>query len=79
MNPALEWLAGMDEAQFREVFRGSPVRRAKRQGLRRNAVLAMGNSGDTAFLGDLEKMESDEDPVVADAAKWAVAEIKRKD
>jgi epoxyqueuosine reductase len=76
VNPALEWLAEMDDAEFREVFRGSPVRRAKRQGLRRNAALAMGNSGEDRFLPALRKMEGDEDTVVAEAAKWATAKIR---
>jgi len=78
VNPALEWLAEMDDAGFREVFRGSPVRRAKRQGLRRNAALAMGNSGEARFLPVLRKMEGEEDTVVADAAKWAAAKIRSK-
>jgi epoxyqueuosine reductase len=78
VNPALEWLAGMDEAQFREVFRGSPIRRAKRQGLRRNAALAMGNSGQPRFLPVLQKMESEEDSVVAEAAVWASAKIRSR-
>ena len=47
VNPALEWLAEMSAEEFRETFRGSPVRRAKRAGLRRNAVIAMGNSGES--------------------------------
>ncbi len=76
VNPALEWLAEMDEAQFSEVFRGSPIRRAKRQGLRRNSALAMGNSGEGKFLAVLQRMEGDEDPVVAEAAAWASARIR---
>ena len=68
----------MDEAQFREVFRGSPIRRAKRQGLRRNAALAMGNSGEARFLPVLQKMENDEDPVVAEAVTWATARVRSK-
>jgi epoxyqueuosine reductase len=75
VNPALEWLAEMDEAGFRDVFRRSPVRRTKRQGLRRNAALAMGNSGEARFLPLLRKMEQEQDPVVADAAGWAAARI----
>jgi epoxyqueuosine reductase len=75
VNPALEWLAEMDEAGFRDVFRRSPIRRAKRQGLRRNAALAMGNSGEGRFLPLLRKMEREEDPVVAEAASWAAAKI----
>src|SRR5207248_119991 len=54
IKPALEWLATMSTEEFREVFRRSPVKRAKRSGLRRNAVLAMGNSKRSEFLPTLE-------------------------
>ena len=76
VNPALEWLAGMNEEEFRKVFRGSPIRRAKRQGLRRNAALAMGNSGDAKFLKALVELATDDDAVVADAARWAAAKLR---
>jgi epoxyqueuosine reductase len=75
VNPALEWLAGMTEEEFREKFHGSAVRRAKRGGLRRNAVIAMGNSGDQRFAPVLEKLKADEDPVVAESAEWAAERI----
>jgi len=71
VNPALAWLAEMTTEEFREKFRGSPVRRAKRTGLRRNAVIAMGNSGNSKFLSLLEELANDEDPVVAEHARWA--------
>ena len=71
VNPALEWLAELSEEEFRRTFRDSPVKRAKRTGLRRNAVIAMGNSGDKDFLPILESLRSDEDPTVSDAAAWA--------
>lgn len=75
VNPALEWLAEMSVEEFREKFRGSAVRRAKRSGLRRNAVIAMGNSGDQRFAPLLEKLKADEDPVVAESAEWAAKRI----
>jgi len=71
VNPALEWLAEMSAEEFREKFRGSPVRRAKRSGLRRNAAIAMGNSGDRRFVPVLTKLAEDEDAVVAEHARWA--------
>ncbi len=71
VNPALEWLAEISKEEFREKFRGSAVRRAKRSGLRRNAAIAMGNSGDQRFAPVLEKLKADEDPVVAESAEWA--------
>jgi epoxyqueuosine reductase len=75
VNPALEWLAEMTVGQFQETFRGSAIRRAKRSGLRRNAVIAMGNSGDRRFEPLLEKLRGDEDEVVAESAAWAAHRI----
>jgi epoxyqueuosine reductase len=71
VNPALAWLAEMTAEDFNQTFRGSPVRRAKRSGLRRNAAIAMGNSGTQGFRPVLDKLAEDEDPVVAEAARWA--------
>jgi len=75
VNPALDWIAEMSEEEFRRAFRGSPVRRAKRTGLRRNAVIAMGNSGARKFLPLLEKLRNDEDEVVAESAAWAARKL----
>ena len=71
VNPALEWLAEMTAEEFHQTFRGSPVRRAKRSGLRRNAAIAMGNSGDPSFKPVLDRLTKDEDPVVAEHARRA--------
>jgi len=75
VNPALDWLAEISAEEFRRVFRGSPVRRAKRAGLRRNAVIAMGNSGDRKFLPLLENLAADEDEVVAESAAWSIQKL----
>jgi epoxyqueuosine reductase len=75
VNPALDWLAEINEEEFRTTFRGSPVRRTKRSGLRRNAVIAAGNSGDRKFLPLLEKLGNDEDKTVAASARWARKQI----
>jgi epoxyqueuosine reductase len=75
VNPALEWLAEMRADEFREKFRRSPVRRAKLSGLRRNATIAMGNSGEQRFLPVLERLKADEDPAVADSAEWALKKL----
>jgi epoxyqueuosine reductase len=72
VNPALDWLAEMGADEFREKFRGSPIHRTKRTGLRRNAVIAMGNSGDQALLPVLKRLAADEDAVVAESANWAI-------
>jgi epoxyqueuosine reductase len=75
VNPALEWLAAMKVDEFREKFRGSALRRAKRSGLRRNAVIAMANSGDQRFVPLLEQLKTDEDAVVAESAQWAASRL----
>ncbi|MGA8762100.1 MAG: tRNA epoxyqueuosine(34) reductase QueG [Candidatus Sulfotelmatobacter sp.] len=71
VNPALDWLATISAEEFQESFRGSPVRRAKRSGLRRNAVIAMGNSGERKFVPLLDELAEDEEAVVAESAAWA--------
>jgi epoxyqueuosine reductase len=75
VNPALDWLAEMSAEDFRQVFRGSPIRRAKCTGLRRNAAIAMGNSGNQTFLPTLKKLTSDGDSVVSESARWAIKKL----
>ena len=75
VNPALDWLAEMKSDDFRQHFRGSPIRRAKLNGLRRNAVIAMGNSGNRQFVPALEKLRADGDPVIAQTAAWAIEKL----
>jgi epoxyqueuosine reductase len=77
VNPTLEWLAEMTDEEFRQTFRRSPVRRAKRSGLRRNAVIAMGNSEDPRFKPVLDRLTKDEDSVVAEHARWAQQKLSR--
>jgi len=75
VNPALDWLAEMQEEEFRRVFRGSPIRRTKLSGLRRNAVIAMGNSGDAKFLPTVKRLLDDPDSIVAEHARWALSKL----
>jgi epoxyqueuosine reductase len=76
VNPALDWLAAMDEPEFERHFNGSPVRRAKFAGFRRNLAIAMGNSGQTRFLPILQPWTADPDPVLAETARWAVRRLE---
>jgi epoxyqueuosine reductase len=76
VNPSLKWLAEMRPDEFRATFRGSPVRRPKLSGLRRNAVIAMGNSGDGKFVPTLTRLAEDADPIVAGHAKWALEKLR---
>jgi epoxyqueuosine reductase len=76
VNPALDWLAGMDETEFERRFNGSPVRRARFAGFRRNVAVAMGNSGQARFLPILKQWAGDADPVLAETAGWAVRRLE---
>jgi epoxyqueuosine reductase len=75
VNPALEWLAEISAEEFRATFRRSPIRRAKHAGLRRNAAIAMGNSGQKDFLPLLERMSGDLEASVSESAAWAFARL----
>ncbi len=75
VNPALEWLAAMDEAEFEKRFNGSPVRRAGFAGLRRNIAVAMGNSGSSKFAAQLEAWGADADEGLRAAARWALGKL----
>ena len=76
VNPALDWLTELSPDEFRNTFRGSPIRRAKPAGLRRNALLAIGNSGNRHFLPLAERLTRDEDDSVAEAARWASTRLR---
>jgi epoxyqueuosine reductase len=71
INPALAWLAEISDTEFRDKFRGSPVKRTKRSGLRRNALIAIGNSGDKRLIPVVDRALHDSDPAVCEAARWA--------
>jgi epoxyqueuosine reductase len=77
VNPELAWLAGMDEAEFRRWFRGSPLERTKRKRLLRNVAIAMGNSGKRKFVPILAEWAEGEDAVLRDAARWALARLTK--
>jgi epoxyqueuosine reductase len=76
--PDLGGLASLDEAGFRERFRGSPVKRAKRRGFVRNVALALGNGGDASHRPVLERLAADEDPVVREHAAWALRRLDER-
>jgi epoxyqueuosine reductase len=75
LAPDLSELAGLDEAAFRERFRRSPVKRAKRRGLLRNVSVALGNSKDASKRPLLERLSEDADPVVREHALWALRRL----
>jgi len=70
--PPLEELAEIGQDEFREMFRGSPVSRARYRGFLRNVAIAMGNARDARFVPALERLAASDDPVVAEHARWAL-------
>ncbi len=73
--PFLTELAALTDAAFRARFAGSPVKRIGRDRFIRNVMIAVGNSGDPTLLPVAERLRGDPDPVVAEAASWAVQRL----
>jgi epoxyqueuosine reductase len=73
--PELVELAALDDAAFRARFAGSPIKRIGRDRFVRNVLYAIGNSGLPALRPVAERLRSDPDPAVADAAAWAVRRL----
>ena len=76
--PELGDLLALDDAGFREIFAGSPIKRIGRNRMVRNAAIAAGNSGDRGLIGRLRSLTDDEDAVVAEAARWAIERLERE-
>jgi epoxyqueuosine reductase len=73
--PALADLLALDDASFRAVFSGSPIKRIGRARMVRNACIAAGNSGSAELVPTLQRLTADPDPVVAEASRWALARL----
>ena len=81
-EPRLEWLAGMNEGEFREKFRGSAMTRTKWRGLVRNACIALGNAKleqgsaeQLRIVELLQRLEKSSEIVIAESARWALGRI----
>jgi epoxyqueuosine reductase len=68
-------LVVLDDAAFRLRFSGSPIKRIGRDRFVRNVLYAIGNSGDAAMACHARALCDDPDATVADAARWAVAQL----
>jgi epoxyqueuosine reductase len=77
VNPRLSWISGMKSQEYLDIFRVSTVKRTKLSGLRRNAAVAMGNSGNLDFVPELRQMAEDPDETVAAHARWALLQLER--
>ena len=73
--PRLAELAVLSDADFREVFRGSPIKRIGRVGFIRNVCIAIGNSGNSSLAPIVESLLTDEQALVRGAAVWALGEL----
>ena len=76
VDPELDQLAILTDEEFRRKFRGGPVRRIGRNRFVRNVLYAIGNSGDPALAPAAERLTRDPDPVVSEAACWALSRIQ---
>jgi epoxyqueuosine reductase len=74
--PRLKELADLDDAAFREVFAGTPIKRTGRDRLIRNVLIAIGNSGDPTLAETARRRLSDDSPLVREAAAWAIARLE---
>ena len=74
--PSLRWLLAMSDEEFRGTYRGTPVTRAKRRGLARNAAVALGNVGTEADVPHLTRALAEHDePLVRGHAAWALGRL----
>lgn len=73
--PALADLLALDDAGFRQVFSGSPIKRIGRDRMVRNCLIAAGNSGDARLRPAVAALANDPDPVIREAADWALARL----
>lgn len=74
--PPLAEMASLTEVEFRTMFRGTSVTRAKYSGFLRNVAIAMGNGGLPQFRAPLEKLAASADAVVVESARWALSRLK---
>jgi epoxyqueuosine reductase len=65
----------ISQEEFSSRFKGSPIKRIKRGGYLRNVALALGNSGDRSSVPALEQAQNDPEPLVREAAAWALDQL----
>ena len=75
VQPKLAELAKLDDANFREIFRGSPIKRIGRDRFVRNVLIAIGNSGDSSLIEAAEGLLTDPSPLVRAMAVWALKRL----
>jgi epoxyqueuosine reductase len=73
--PRIADLLTLDDAAFRALFSGSPIKRTGRDRFIRNVAIAAGNSGDADMVARLQALIDDESELVREAARWALEEL----
>ena len=68
----------LKDAEFRELFRNSAIKRVKRRGFLRNVCVALGNVGTPDDLPALEDASADPEPLISEHANWAIEQIRRR-
>ena len=76
--PELGDLLQLDDASFRQIFSGSPIKRIGRDRMMRNALIAAGNSGLAGLVPRVAALLDDPAPVVRGAAVWALSRLDRE-
>ena len=74
-HPSLAWILELDETAWQLATRTSAMRRSKRRGLLRNALVAAGNSRDPKLRPQVEKLAAGSDPMLAEHARWAIEQL----
>ena len=73
--PQLARFLRFDDAEFRRFFSGSPIKRIGRNRFVRNCLYAAGNSGEPTLRSEIDRLTTDDDTTVAEAARWAQARL----
>jgi epoxyqueuosine reductase len=77
VHPSLAEMARLTPAAFKQRFHGTPLERTKRRGVLRNVCVAMGNSGNPAFIPLLEELARDDEALIREHAAWALAQLRQ--
>jgi epoxyqueuosine reductase len=68
----------LTDAEFRALFKNSPIKRIKRRGFLRNVCVALGNTGDVSDIPALEHAAADQEPLIVEHAEWAIQQIRSR-
>jgi epoxyqueuosine reductase len=78
MGMSLREYLELNDAEFRALFKNSPIKRIKRRGFLRNVCVALGNTGDVSDIPALERAAADQESLIAQHAEWAIQQIRSR-